>query len=104
MVSTSFPNCVCNFAGSLGGTGHYQMKQRSHMIAMVDTLGLPTAFFTHSAADFQWPELAKLICPDSAEDEDARKQAVIENPAVADWFFCERFQQLFRCFYVDIHS
>ena len=27
---------------------------------MVDTLGLPTVFFTHSAADLQWPELARL--------------------------------------------
>ena len=31
---------------------------------MVDTLGLPTLFFTHSAADLQLPELARLICPD----------------------------------------
>ena len=28
-----------------------QMKQHSCLIAMVDTLGLPTVFFTHSAAD-----------------------------------------------------
>jgi len=34
---------------------------------MVDTLGLPTIFFTHSAADLQWPELARLICPEDPE-------------------------------------
>ena len=35
---------------------------------MVDTLGLPTVFFTHSAADLQWLELANLICQDSPVD------------------------------------
>ena len=33
-----------------------------HLISMVDTLGLPTIFFAYSAADLQWPELARLIC------------------------------------------
>ena len=56
---------------------------------MVDTLGLPTVFFTHSAADLQWPELANLICQESPEDASARRRAVIDNPAVADWFFYE---------------
>lgn len=39
---------------------------------MVATLGLPTIFFTHSAADLQWPELARLICPDNGTDLAAR--------------------------------
>ena len=34
---------------------------------MVDTIGLLTIFFTHSAADLQWPELARLICPDDPD-------------------------------------
>jgi len=28
---------------------------------MVDTLGMATIFFAHSAADLQWPELAHLL-------------------------------------------
>ena len=55
---------------------------------MMDILGLPTVFFTHSAADIQWPELANLIRPD--------------NLAFADWFFYEHFHQFLKCFYVDI--
>ena len=51
MVSTSFSSRVCHYAGSLRGTHPYWMKQRSCLIAMLDTLGLPTVFFTHSAAD-----------------------------------------------------
>ena len=28
---------------------------------MVDTLGIPTIFFTHNATDFRWPDLARLF-------------------------------------------
>ena len=31
-----------------------------------------------------------LICQDDPEDASARRHAVIDNPAVADWFFYER--------------
>ena len=55
-------NRVLHFATSLRGTRQYWFKQRSQLIAMVNTLGLPTVFFTHSAADLQWPELSRLIC------------------------------------------
>ena len=57
----AFSNRVLHYAASLRGTRHYWFRQRSRLIIMVDTLGLSTIFFTHSAADLQWPELAKLI-------------------------------------------
>ena len=65
----------------------YWQRQRNLLLCMVDTLGLPTIFFTHSAADLQWPELARLICPDNPDSRTACTKAVIENPALADWFF-----------------
>ena len=43
------------------------IKQSSRLIVMVDTLGLPTVFFTHSTADLQWPELACLTCPNDPD-------------------------------------
>ena len=57
-----FSNRVRYYATSLRGTRQYW---RSRLIAMVDTLGLPTVFFffTHIAADLQWPEPSRLICP-----------------------------------------
>ena len=58
-----FTHRVMNFASSLRGTSQFWFNQRSRLISMVDTLGMPTVFFTHSAADGQWPKLARLICP-----------------------------------------
>ena len=57
----AFSNRVLHFGASLRGTRQFWFKQKSRRVAMVDTLGLPTVFFTHSAADLQWPELARLL-------------------------------------------
>ena len=73
----AFSNRVLHYAGSLRGTKQYWFRQQSRLIAMVDTLGLPTIFFTHSAADLQWPELAHLICPDDPDSSTSRSRAVI---------------------------
>ena len=55
---------------------------------MVDNLGMLTIIFTHSAVDFQWPELAHLFsCENSAAHQ---SNAIIENPALADWLFYHR--------------
>ena len=78
----AFSSRVLHFASSLRGTKQYWQRQRSRLLSMVDTLGLPTIFFTHSAADLQWPELAKLICPDNPDSRTVRTKAVIENPAL----------------------
>ena len=93
---------VLHYASSLRGTRQYWFQQRSRLVSMVDTLGLPTIFFTHSAADCQWPELARLICPDSPESSSSRSAAVSENPAIADWLFYERISKFMDAFYVGI--
>ena len=98
----TFSNRVLHYATSLRGTRQYWFKQRSRLIAMVDTLGLPTVFFTHSAADLQWPELARLICCDNPDSSSARNKAVQENPAIADWFFYQRIVKFIDAFYVGV--
>ena len=97
-----FSKRVMHYASSLRGTKQYWFKQRSRLIAMVDMLGMPTVFFTHSAADNQWPELARLICTDNPESSSSRSTAVNQNPAIADWLFYERISKFVEAFYVDI--
>ena len=98
----TFSKRVLHYAASLRGTKQYWFRQRSRLMAMVDTLGLPTIFFTHSAADLQWPELARLICPDDPESRSRRTTAVIENPAIADWFFSHRVQKFIEAYCVGV--
>ena len=98
----AFSSRVLHFASSLRGTKQYWQRQRSRLLSMVDTLGLPTIFFTHSAADLQWPELAQLICPDNPDSRTARTKAVIDNPALSDWFFYHRVMEFLKAFYTGV--
>ena len=98
----AFSNRVLHYASSLRGTRQYWFKQRSRLIAMVDTVGLPTVFFTHSAADLQWPELARLICPEEPDSSSSRRESLNQNPAIADWFFYQRIQKFVEAFYVGV--
>ena len=98
----AFSNRVLHYASSLRGTRQYWFKQRSRLIAMVDTLGLPTVFFTHSAADLQWPQLARLICHDDPDSSSSRSKALMENPAIADWFFYHRIHKFIDVFYKGV--
>ena len=98
----AFSNRVLHYASSLHATCQYWLKQRSQLIAMVDTLGLPTVFFTHSAANRQWPELARLICPDDPQSSTSRSEALMENPAIADWFFYHRIHIFLDAFYKGV--
>jgi len=90
-----FSNRVLRFASSLRGTRQYWMQQRTRLISMVDTLGMPTIFFTHSAADLHWPDLHRL----SETQNSTQNSDLIENPALADWLFYYRFQKFIDVFY-----
>ena len=73
--SDVFSNKVLHFGASLRGIRQFWLKQKSRLIAMIDTLGLPTVFFTHSAADLQWPELAHLLGVESPNTSTSRSNA-----------------------------
>ena len=98
----AFSSRVLHYASSLRGTKQYWQRQRSRLLSMVDTLGLPTIFFTHSAADLHWPELTQLICPGNPDSRTAHTKAVIENPALTDWFFYHRIIEFIKAFYIGV--
>ena len=97
-----FSKKAMHYAINLSGIKQYWFKQRIRLIAKIDKLGMPTVFFTHSAGDDQWPELARLICKVIPENSSSRSKAVNENPAVADRFFYERISKFVETYYNDI--
>lgn len=80
----AFSSRVLLFATTLRGTRKYWFRQQGNFI--VDTIGLPTIFFTLSAADVQWPKLARLIRPDDADVRGRRNSALISNSALLTGF------------------
>ena len=71
--------------------------QKSRLMAMVDIISLLTVFFTLSAADLQWPELADLFDVVNAENSTARSRAVIKNPCLTNW----HVMKFMSVFFVD---
>ena len=96
-----FSRRVLHYANSLHGTRQFWFKKRSRLISMIDALGMPTIFFTHSASEYQWPELAHLIAY-NPESSSSRSSAVNDNPAIADWFFFKCISKFMKAFYEDV--
>ena len=54
---SSLASTVIRFVSSLYGSKQYWLRQCRNLMAMEEALGMPSIFFTMSAADLQWPEL-----------------------------------------------
>ncbi|CAB4003587.1 Hypothetical predicted protein [Paramuricea clavata] len=71
----------------------YWNKVREELKAIITNVGAPTIFFTFSSADVHWPELHSLLGTDTANSSsDIRRQNVINNPHIVDWFFTQRLE------------
>ena len=58
---SSFASRVIRLGSSLHGSKQYWLSQRRNLKAMEEALGMPSIFFTMSAADLLWHELQDLM-------------------------------------------
>ena len=83
--STAFMSKVSRYVANIGGTN-----------ILVTNVGTPTFFFTFSSADMHWPELHALFGDNSDTTSEVRRQNVINNPHIVDWFFTERLESFVK--------
>ena len=73
--------------------------------AIVTNVGTPTFFFTFSSADMHWPELHALFQgyndTNISTTSEERRQNVINNPHVVDWFFTQRLENFVKYWLCD---
>ena len=74
--------------------------------AIIQHAGPPTFFFTFSAADMHWPELHFLFGNERDEGitgslSEIRRNNVINNPHIVDWFFTERLKKFIKHWLYD---
>ena len=92
-----FMSKVSRYVGNIAGTYAYWNRVRDELKAIIANVGAPT-FFTFSSADMHWPELHALFkASNDSEDtinlsSEDRRQNVINNPHVVDWFFTQRLE------------
>ena len=97
-----FMSKVSRYTANIAGTNAYWNKVREELKAIITNVGAPTFFFTFSSADMHWPELHALFGAnaDNATSE-IRRQNVINNPHIVDWFFTQRLESFVKHWLYD---
>jgi hypothetical protein len=93
--TNAFMSKISRYVANLAGSNAYWYKVREDLKAIVTTAGTPTFFFTFSSADMHWPDLHKLFGTENGTIEEKR-QAVINNPHLVDWFFTQRLESFIK--------
>ena len=96
-----FMSKVSRYVGNIAGTNAYWNRVREELKSIITTVGAPTLFFTFSSADMHWPELHALFkastdCKTGSSTSNVRRQNVINNPHVVDWFFTQRLESFVK--------
>jgi DNA replication protein DnaC len=110
MEEKSVRDKIFAFSSGLRGTNAYWSSKRRELEAMITTIGVPHMFITLSSADRYWPELREFWLSEMSEEDRTEAQAdknlldfhtrkLIEDPAVADTFFWQRFEQFVGHFF-----
>lgn len=99
---TSFMTKLSRYVSNITGSNAYWHKIKEELKAIITNEGVPTIFFTFSSADMHWPELHSLFAkpPEKCTSQE-RKQHVIDNPHIVDWFFSQRLESFLKHWLYD---
>ena len=78
-------------------TNAYWHKAKEDLKAIISHVGAPTFFFTFSSADMHWPDLHALFSSSLSDTTpESKRQNVINNPHITDWFFTQRLENFIK--------
>jgi len=91
-----FLSKISRYLSNLTGSNAYWQKAKEDLKATISHAGPPTFFFTFSSADMHWPELHELLSNGNDSTGENRRQNVINNPHITDWFFTQRLANFIK--------
>ncbi|XP_028394482.1 uncharacterized protein LOC114518676 [Dendronephthya gigantea] len=94
--SAAFISKVSRYVANIAGSNAYWHKIKEDLKAIITNVGTPTLFFTFSSADMHWPELHSLFEGNNDNSSEAKRQNVINNPHLVDWFFTQRLESFIK--------
>lgn len=89
LADKSFVKNIMAYSSKLRSTKSYWYQRCGELLSMVEQLGKPAVFFTLSVADYRWPDLFKILVPNSnyCELTMAEKMSLVnENPILVAYF------------------
>ena len=101
-----FISKISRYLSNITGSNAYWHKAKEELKAIIAHAGAPTFFFTFSSADMHWPELHALFGnPLGDSSTDNKRQNVINNPHITDWFFTQRLESFIKyCLYNSLDA
>lgn len=101
-----FLNKLSRYVTNITGSDAYWYKAKEDLKAIIQHAGPPTFFFTFSAADMHCPELHFLFGNERDEGitgslSEIRRNNVINNSHIVDWFFTERLKKFIKHWLYD---
>ena len=87
------------YSSKIRSTNSYWYQRCDELITMVKQLKKSTIFFTLSAADHQWNELYKLLCPNedpNTIDDKKTIELIRNNPLIVGYFFKIRVESFMK--------
>ena len=92
-----FISKLSRYLSNITGSNAYWHKAKEDLKAITSPVGAPTFFFTFSSADMHWPELHALFSSSLTNTTpESRRQNVINNPHITDWFFIQRLENFIK--------
>ena len=88
---TSLMSKLLHYTKNVSGTNAYWNSAKDDLKSIITEVGAPTIFWTLSCADFHWPECHNLFSNNGEILDSERRENVINNPHLLDWFFTEQF-------------
>jgi hypothetical protein len=99
------------YNGNINGTNQYLYKSKRELESLIEAKGMPTFWFTWSAADNHWEDLHRLLYPgttpptfgtqsvmDELKKALHRRKLVRKNPHLVDEYFLARAEEVFKTF------
>ena len=100
--SSIFMSKLSRYLCNITGSSAYWYRVREDLKAIISYKEAPTIFFTFSSADMHWPDLHSLFHEDSLSlSNEDRRQNVINNPHLVDWYFTKRFESFLKHWLYD---
>ena len=89
---------MSRYVANVLGSNPYWHKVKEELKAVITSKGASTIFFTFSAADMHWPDLHDILSNGSKSEmlAEERRQNVINNPHLVDWFFSQRLDNFVK--------
>ena len=95
--TSMFISKISRYLSNITGSNAYWHKAKEDLKAIIAHAGAPTFFFTFSSADMHWPELHAIFGNSvSNNSTDNKRQNVINNPHITDWFFTQRLESFIK--------